>query len=218
VALLYFAEGLPFGMVLDNFPVYFRVHGVSLAAIGALSLLRTPWWAKVFWSPLVDQIGERRQWVRGALVAMAAALLAVSVLPAGPGRPPAHHRPLRVHDRRRDAGRRDRRYTIELLAPGEEGVANGVRVSAYRAALIFAGGVLVALAAWRAGRSRSRSRRRGCSSWRSTRGARRRRRTGRSRRGSGRARCAPGSRAPAPSRSSSSCFSTSSTRTRSGRW
>src|SRR5262249_60974864 len=37
-------------------------------------------------------------------------------------------------------------YTIELLAPGEEGVANGVRVSAYRAALIFAGGVLVALA------------------------------------------------------------------------
>jgi hypothetical protein len=38
-------------------------------------------------------------------------------------------------------------YTIELLAPGEEGVANGVRVSAYRAALIFAGGVLV----WQAG-------------------------------------------------------------------
>src|SRR5207247_11311615 len=38
-------------------------------------------------------------------------------------------------------------YTIELLAPGEEGVADGVRVSAYRAALIFAGGVLVPLAA-----------------------------------------------------------------------
>src|SRR5213076_1994256 len=37
-------------------------------------------------------------------------------------------------------------YTIELLVPGEEGVANGVRVSAYRAALVFAGGVLVALA------------------------------------------------------------------------
>src|SRR5438477_478971 len=38
VALLYFAEGMPFGLVLDNFPVYFRVHGVSLAAIGFLSL------------------------------------------------------------------------------------------------------------------------------------------------------------------------------------
>ncbi len=33
VALLYFAEGLPFGMVLDNFPVYFRLHGVSLGLI-----------------------------------------------------------------------------------------------------------------------------------------------------------------------------------------
>ena len=66
VALLYFAEGMPFGLVLDNFPVYFRVHGVSLAAIGFLSLLRAPWWAKVFWSPLVDQVGERRQWIAAA--------------------------------------------------------------------------------------------------------------------------------------------------------
>jgi PAT family beta-lactamase induction signal transducer AmpG len=37
-------------------------------------------------------------------------------------------------------------YTIGLLAPGEEGVANGVRVSAYRAALIAGGGGLVLLA------------------------------------------------------------------------
>jgi PAT family beta-lactamase induction signal transducer AmpG len=37
-------------------------------------------------------------------------------------------------------------YTIEMLTPGEEGVANGVRVAAYRVALIVAGGVLVALA------------------------------------------------------------------------
>src|SRR5205823_4190662 len=71
-------------MVLDNLPVYFRVHGVSLGAIGALSLLRTPWWAKVFWSPLVDQVGARRQWIRGALIAMAAALLVVATLPAAP--------------------------------------------------------------------------------------------------------------------------------------
>jgi MFS transporter, PAT family, beta-lactamase induction signal transducer AmpG len=147
VALLYFGEGLPFGMVLDNFPVYFRVHGVSLGAIGALSLLRTPWWAKVFWSPFVDQIGERRQWIRGALVTMAAALLAVSLLPAAPVALPlvvalfAFTIAAATQDIAVDA------YTIELLAPGEEGIANGVRVSAYRAALIFAGGVLV----WQAG-------------------------------------------------------------------
>src|SRR5437773_10454485 len=84
VALLYFAEGMPFGLVLDNFPVYFRVHGVSLAAIGFLSLLRAPWWAKVFWSPLVDQVGERRQWVAAALAAMAGARLVVQALAPAP--------------------------------------------------------------------------------------------------------------------------------------
>jgi PAT family beta-lactamase induction signal transducer AmpG len=37
-------------------------------------------------------------------------------------------------------------YTIGLLAPGEEGVGNGVRVSAYRAALVASGGGLLLLA------------------------------------------------------------------------
>ncbi len=146
VALLYFAEGLPFGMVLDNFPVYFRLHGVSLGLIGALSLLRTPWWAKVFWSPLVDQIGERRQWIQGALIVMAAALLAVAALPVAPI---GALLVLALFTFTTAAATQDvaiDAYTIELLVPGEEGVANGVRVSAYRAALVFAGGVLVALA------------------------------------------------------------------------
>src|SRR3989449_7936343 len=146
VALLYFVEGMPFGLVLDNFPVYFRVHGVSLAAIGFLSLLRAPWWAKVFWSPLVDQVGERRQWIAAALATMAGALLLVQALPPAPVGTAlvvalfAFTVAAATQDVAIDA------YTIELLVPGEEGVANGVRVSAYRAALVFAGGVLVALA------------------------------------------------------------------------
>src|SRR5947208_389398 len=152
VALLYFAEGMPFGLVLDNFPVYSRVHGVSLAAIGFLSLLRAPWWAKVFWSPLVDQVGERRQWIAAALAAMAGALLLVQALPPAPVGTAliatlfAFTIAAATQDVAIDA------YTIELLVPGEEGIANGVRVSAYRVALIVGGGVLVALAArvgWR---------------------------------------------------------------------
>lgn len=152
VALLYFAEGLPFGIVLDNLPVYFRVHGVSLAAIGLLSLLRVPWSAKPLWAPLVDQLGERRQWITGALLTMAVALVAVQTLPAAPVGPVLtavlflFTVAAATQDIAIDA------YTIELLAPGEEGIANGIRVSAYRAALIAGGGVLVALAArvgWR---------------------------------------------------------------------
>ena len=145
ITLLYFAEGLPLGIVIDNLPVYFRTHGISLATIGALSLLRTPWSLKVFWAPVVDQIGARRQWIRGALIVMAAALIAVAALPAAPVGTPlivalfVFTIAAATQDIAIDA------YTIELVAPGEEGVANGVRVSAYRAALVVAGGVLVAL-------------------------------------------------------------------------
>ena len=66
VAVLYLAEGLPFGFAIDTLPVYFRVHGVSLAAIGALSLLALPWSLKVLWSPLVDRSPNYRRWISGS--------------------------------------------------------------------------------------------------------------------------------------------------------
>lgn len=146
VAVLYFAEGLPFGIVKDVLPVYFRVHGVSLTEIGLVSLLGLPWTLKVLWSPLVDRFGERRQWISGCLVALAvlaavipafdaaalsaglwAVLLGVAVASA-------------TQDVAIDA------FTIGLVAPGEEGEANGVRVSAARVALIASGGGMVMLA------------------------------------------------------------------------
>ncbi len=146
IALLYFAEGFPFGLVIDNLPVYFRAHGVSLTAIGLMAVLELPWTLKVFWAPLVDRFGERRHWIAGALAVMAVVTaLLPSVDPAVPG-PMLWTMLLMLtmasatQDIAIDA------YTIGLLAPGEEGVANGVRVSAYRAALIVSGGALVIFA------------------------------------------------------------------------
>jgi PAT family beta-lactamase induction signal transducer AmpG len=148
VALLYLAEGFPFGLAIDNLPVYFRVHGVSLAEIGLLSILGLPWTLKVFWSPAIDRFGERRHWITAALLVMAVATLAIPL--ADPRTPGAFLWTVLLvltiasatQDIAIDA------YTIGLLAPGEEGVANGVRVAAYRAALILSGGALVVLAAW----------------------------------------------------------------------
>ena len=48
------------GIVIDSLPVYLRVHGVSLAAIGVFSSLTLPWTLKPLWAPLVDRFGERR--------------------------------------------------------------------------------------------------------------------------------------------------------------
>ncbi len=146
VTVFYFAEGLPFGIAVDNLPVYFRLHGVSLTDIGLFSLLRLPWTLKVLWAPLVDRYGERRHWIVGALLVMAAQMAALPWLdPAAPGfwlwvLLLSFTAASATQDIAIDA------YTIGLLAPGEEGVANGVRVSAYRAALIAGGGALLLLA------------------------------------------------------------------------
>ena len=34
ISIFYFAQGMPFGVVIDVLPVYFRQHGVSLTEIG----------------------------------------------------------------------------------------------------------------------------------------------------------------------------------------
>ncbi len=75
IAGVYVIEGFPMGIFRDLWPVYFRVHGVSLATIGAVSGLYLAWSLKFLWSPLIDRFGERRQWIAAALCAMAASLL-----------------------------------------------------------------------------------------------------------------------------------------------
>jgi len=146
VSVLYFAEGFPFGLVVDNLPVYFRVHGVSLTQIGLMSLLGAPWTLKVLWSPLVDRFGSRQQWITACLLLMSVLLAALPWFDAAApglwmwGLLLLLTTASATQDIAVDA------YTIGLLSPGEEGVANGVRVSAYRVALIAGGGGLVMLA------------------------------------------------------------------------
>jgi len=143
VVLLYFAEGFPYGVYLEVWSVYFRAHGVSLKAIGLLSLLGLPWTIKFLWAPLVDRFGDRRRWIAGCLVAMAA-LLAIHPLfdPAHPG--PALWTVLflftlasATQDIAIDA------HTIAFVPKDEVGAANGIRVSAYRVAMIASGGGIV---------------------------------------------------------------------------
>lgn len=147
VALLYFAEGFPFGLVFDAFPVYFRFHGVSLATIGLLSLAGLPWTVKFLWAPAVDLIGRRRSWVMGCQVFLALALMAILTMDPSEGgiilwMIMGVALLSATQDIAIDA------YTIELLDESEMGPANGLRVTTYRIALIAAGGLFVAMAGW----------------------------------------------------------------------
>lgn len=146
VAILYFAQGFPFGVFREVWGVFFRAHGVALKEIGMMELLGLPWIIKPIWAPLVDRYGDRRHWIAGSLVVLSITLgLHATFDAAHPG--------LLVwsvlllftfasatQDIAIDA------HTIGFLKRGEEGVANGLRVSFYRVALIVAGGVLVFLA------------------------------------------------------------------------
>lgn len=148
VALLYFVEGLPYGVFHRVWPAYLREAGVPLETIGAVSGLSLAWSLKLLWSPLVDRFGEHRRWIAAALVVMSASLLVQT------GLPPA---PLGIalwaalaffcvasatQDVAIDA------YTIGLVPRGQEGPANGVRIAAYRVALVVGGGGLLLLPRW----------------------------------------------------------------------
>ncbi|MGH7794898.1 MAG: MFS transporter [Candidatus Binatia bacterium] len=146
VALLYFIQGAPAAILWEVLPVYFRLNGVSLRAIGGLRLLELPYSLKVFWSPLVHRYGDRRVWVLACMLGIATVLmtlpftdvaavglivllliLALTTLSA-------------TQDVAIDS------YSVGLVNRDEEGAANGVRASAYRVALVVAGGGLVFLA------------------------------------------------------------------------
>jgi PAT family beta-lactamase induction signal transducer AmpG len=148
VGLLYFIEGSPVSVLWEVLPVYLRLHGTSLRAIGGLRLLELPFSLKFLWSPLVQRYGDRRNWVTGAMLVVA---LVVAVLPAADAAYGLTALFLLIlaltiasatQDMAIDA------YTVALVDREEQGAANGVRASAYRVALVLIGSGMVALAYW----------------------------------------------------------------------
>jgi PAT family beta-lactamase induction signal transducer AmpG len=126
---------------------------MSLAAIGLASGASLPWVLKFLWAPLVDRLGSRRLWIRVCL-----GLLAVTTAVLAGADPDRHAGQLAAllllyvtlsatQDIAIDA------YTIETTHGRELGVANSVRIAAYRGASFVSSALLVWVAAhhgWRA--------------------------------------------------------------------
>jgi PAT family beta-lactamase induction signal transducer AmpG len=146
IAVLYFAEGLPFGIAYDVWPVFFRVHGVSLREIGLMSLLSLPWTWKMLWAPLVDRWGCRQHWVTAALFVLGATTLAI--VPQDASNPSwlmwglllLFTTASATQDIAIDA------YAVDVATPQTTGSINGVRVSAARVAMMAGGGGIIYLA------------------------------------------------------------------------
>jgi PAT family beta-lactamase induction signal transducer AmpG len=149
IALVAFASGFPYGFINDALPIYLRSEGAGLVKVGLVAAVSYPWTFKFIWSPLVDRIGTRRQWIVGCLIALAALTLLVAAADVHALAPGfwfllvAMTTLSATQDVAIDA------FTIESTTEAELGAANSVRIALYRGAMFVAGGAVV----WLAGRA-----------------------------------------------------------------
>lgn len=153
LALLYFSQGVPFGLFVQALPVILREGGTSLAAIGLSSLLAIPWGLKFAWSPWVDRavfgLPRRKGWIVPLQLVTTATLVGLMFIDP--------HEDLTVllagilfvnflnatQDIATDG------LAVEILAAAERGLGNGLQVGGYRVGMIFGGaGALVVIDAF----------------------------------------------------------------------
>lgn len=146
IALLYFIQGAPAAILWEVLPVYFRINGVSLRAIGGLRLLELPYSLKVFWSPLVHRFGDRRLWILACMIGIASVLFLLPFVDVAAVGAVVLVLILTLTTLSATQDVAIDSYSVGLVDRAEEGAANGVRASAYRVALVFVGGGSVFLA------------------------------------------------------------------------
>lgn len=144
-SLLYFAEGFPYGLINELFPIYLRERGIDRGEIGmALSSVGLAWTLKFLWAPIVDRFGRYRHWISGALLVMAFSGLALAASPRSQAVIILLLTILAVASATQDIAADG--FTI-VVTPNEKiGRVNAVRIAAYRIALIVSGGGLAAAA------------------------------------------------------------------------
>ncbi len=85
IPTLYFAQGLPYVVVMTLSVVIYKNLGVSNTEIALYtSWLYLPWVIKPLWSPLVDLLGSKRRWIVGLQFAVGVAFALVALTLPGP--------------------------------------------------------------------------------------------------------------------------------------
>jgi len=85
-AMMYFAQGIPYGLLHITIPAWLASQGVGAADIGSyLAVIILPWAFKLLTGPLMDRyqflpMGKRRPWVLGAQFGLSLSLLALMLI------------------------------------------------------------------------------------------------------------------------------------------
>jgi PAT family beta-lactamase induction signal transducer AmpG len=153
VSLLSFSSGLPLGLVWFAVPTWMATAGVDIRLIGLFTLAQAPWTFKVLWAPLMDRfqppfLGRKRGFILLAQLALGAGIGALAL--AGDAAPErvlllgAITVAIAVAAATQDVAIDG--YAVEVLRPGEHGLAVGARTALYRAAMAVAGTLTITLA------------------------------------------------------------------------
>jgi PAT family beta-lactamase induction signal transducer AmpG len=148
LSLLYFVQGLPFGFQATALPVLLRQQGVSLPAIGLLSLLSLPWSLKVFAAPLVDRFGiatfgRRKTWIVPLQVGLAVSCFAAAAVALPDGLRTLLALTLAMNAFAATMDIAVDGAAVDMLGPKDLGGGNAAQVVGYKAGLLTGGGLLV---------------------------------------------------------------------------
>lgn len=147
---LYFSQGLPFGFFTQALPVLLREQGFSLEEIGLASLLAMPWALKFVWAPVVDRysfarLGRRKSWIVPLQLGSAGILLALATTAGTRSMAVLMGAVLLINLLAATQDIATDGLAVDLLAPSERGLANGLQVAGYRVGMIVGGGLLLIL-------------------------------------------------------------------------
>ncbi|MDE2306636.1 MAG: MFS transporter [Gammaproteobacteria bacterium] len=158
ILLLGFASGLPLNLTGSTLQAWLASAKVDIRTIGVFSLAGLPYVLKFLWAPLLDRylpplLGRRRGWILVYQMLLAVAIAAMGF--SSPQRAPSVLGLLAIlvvflsasQDIVIDA------YRVDVIEPEERALAAAASAFGYRTAAMFAGAVIVLIAArtgWRA--------------------------------------------------------------------
>ncbi len=80
VPTLYFFQGIPYSIVMITSGLIYKTMGISIASFAFwTSLLYLPWTIKPLWSPYIDVISTKRNWVVWTQILLGIAFIAVGI-------------------------------------------------------------------------------------------------------------------------------------------
>ncbi|MDA3843886.1 MAG: MFS transporter [Candidatus Kapabacteria bacterium] len=144
----YVAEGLPYILVNSTAVVMFKQLGMSNSDIGMItSLITIPWMIKMFWSPWIDSVSTKRNWVVKMQLLLTACFAILAFTLQLPGYITSSIIILSLvaflsatHDIVTDG------FYLHALDTKQQAFFSGIRSTFWRLALILGGGLLVTMA------------------------------------------------------------------------